>query len=429
MSSKGGHFFIRNMNKKVIFKNKVIRSWLWVSIWSIAIFLTVRFARRIQRFVYNEWGREVFGYFVLAALFIATLCLVCYLFFKQNVRTISNYLWLIVIGVLYVYFTLQLWKIPEEAVHFLEYGLLSFFLFRALSHNVKDKSIYITATLFALLIGTADEILQWIIPQRFWDFRDVGLNGLSGGLFQLAIWKVVRPKFISEKINLESLHIFTVIFSCCLLLLGLCASNTPSRVYAYTKRIPFLSFLQKEEPMSEFGYKYKDQEIGVFYSRLNPNQLRSFDKKKGEEYAATLNGKSNVDYEQFIKDYNQINNPFLHEIRVHIFRRDTYYERGNNSSDHNEKRESYFIAYKENLILERYFTQSIKNSVYSWDEDMIKDAISLIEINNFYKSPVSAGLFTTFSEKTMWISVLMTLMGLVLFNFYYHRRENIKPDS
>ena len=158
-------------------------------------------ARGIQRFVYNNWGREVFGYFVLAVLFIGSISLLYYLIFKLKIRAPSNYIWLLSVAGLYVYFTLKLWKIPEEAIHFLEYGLLGFFLFRALIHNVKNKSIYFTATLFALLIGTFDEILQWITPQRYWGFRDVGLNGLSGGLFQLAIWKVVRPKIIYEKFN------------------------------------------------------------------------------------------------------------------------------------------------------------------------------------------------------------------------------------
>ena len=126
---------------------------------------------------------------------------------------------------------------------------------------------------------------------------------------------------------------------------------------------------------------------------------------------------------KFIKDYNPNNNPFLHEVRVHIFRRDIHYEKGKNSLNYNEKKESYFIAYKENLILEKYYTQSIKNSIYSWDEKKINEIVSFIEKNNFYESPVSANLFTTFSERTMWISILMALTTLVLFNLYYHREE------
>ncbi len=68
---------------------------------------------------------------------------------------------------LYIFFMSKLWKAPEEAVHFLEYGLLGFFLFKALIYHTRDKSIYVTATFFALFVGTIDEILQWMIPLSY----------------------------------------------------------------------------------------------------------------------------------------------------------------------------------------------------------------------------------------------------------------------
>ena len=373
-------------------------------------------ARRIQRFVYNNWGREVFGYFVLVVLFIASISLFYYLIFKLKIRAPPNYIWLFIVAGLYIYFTLKLWKSPEEASHFLEYGLLGFFLFKSLSHQVRDKSIYFTATLFALLIGTFDEILQWITPQRYWDFRDVGLNCLSGGLFQLAIWKAVRPKIIYGKFNVKSLKIFTSIFASCLIILGLCASNTPKRVYSYTKQIPWLSFLQKEEAMSEFGYKYNDSEIGVFYSRLSLRRLQKTDKQWGKKYAQVLNESVDKDYEQFLKEYSPITDPFMHELRVHIFRRDTYLKKGKSASKLSEKKEFYLIAYKENLILEKYFSHSIEKSVYRWNEDIFQESEELIDKSKPYESPVSANLFTSFSEKTVWISILALISFFVLVN-------------
>jgi len=387
-----------------------------VGLCSLAIFLTVPVARRIQRFVYNNWGRETFGYFVLVVLTIGALSLLYYLIFKLKIRAPSNYIWLFLVTGLYIYFTLKLWKIPEEAVHFLEYGLLGFFLFKALSHHVRDKSIYLTAALFALFIGTIDEFLQWMMPERYWDFKDAGLNGLSGTLFQLAVWKVLRPKIISEKISLKSLRIFSVAIALCIILLGLCVSNTPNRVANYTKKIHWLSFLQKEEPMSEFGYKYKDPEIGVFYSRLSPRRLQRMDKQKGKEYSQILSKSLDKDYEQFIREYNPTTQPFMHELRVHIFRRDTHFNNGKSTSKKNEKRESFFIAYKENLILEKYFSQSIKNSVYWWSEDKIKTIKNYIEKDRYYESPVSANLFTSFSEKSVWIAIITLLTILVLIN-------------
>jgi len=408
----------------MVVKNKVFQSWMLVVFCSVGIFLTIPVAREIQQYVSEHWGRSLFGYFVIVVLSVGFLGLLYVLIFKLKIRTPTRYAWLILVGGLYGYFTHKLWKIPEEAIHFLEYGLLGFFLFKALNYNVKDKSIYITATLFALLIGTFDEIFQWIVPDRKWDFRDVGLNGLSGGLFQLAIWKVVRPDFIKGMINIKSLRIFTAIFSCCLIILGLCASNTPSRVYSYTKQISFLAFLQKEEPMGEFGYKYKDPEIGIFYSRLSLRELQKTDEKKSKEYARIFNESLKMKYTHFLQKYNPGFNAFLYEARIHIFRRDKYFNDGNKETNHNKKREFYFVSYKENLILQKYFTETVKNSVYWWGEDKIKKVEELIDENRSYESPVSASLFTVFSEKSMWMGIFLLLCFLLIINIIIHKLKN-----
>lgn len=389
---------------------------MWVVFCSIAIFLTVPVARTIQTYVTKNLGKNAFIYFVLSVLAIAFISLLYFLIFRLKIVSASNYVWLFVLTGIYTYFILKLIKAPAEAIHFLEYGLLGFFLFRALTNHIKDNSIYFTATLFALIIGTFDETFQWITPGRFWSFHDVGLNTLSGGLFQVALWKVIKPKIISEKIRSESMKIFSSIFGVSLIVLGLCASNTPKRVEYYTKLMPWLSSLTKEEPMSEFGYKYEDPEIGVFYSRLNPVDLLKTDNAKGEEYAQILNQSVNKNYQQFIREYNPITGPFMHELRVHIFRRDRHFKKANKSSNPKEKKEFYLIAYKENLILKKYFTKSIKNSVYLWDKAKIEKLKGLIDINKSYKSPVSANIFTAFSEKVMWIGIFVIISLLVLIN-------------
>lgn len=408
----------------MIFNKKIFLPWLWVGVCSIGIFLTIPIARWIQEFVSNKWGRELFAYFVLVVLAAGVITLLYFLIFKLKIRTQSKYIWLFLIAAIYIYCTIKLWNSPEEAVHFLEYGLLGFFLFKALSLHIKDKSIYFTATLLALLVGTFDEIIQWIIPQRCWDFLDVGLNALSGGLFQLAIFKIIHPNIISEKFNIRSLRIFTSIFALCLIILALCASNTTQKVAYYTKRIPFLYFLQKEEPMSEFGYKYKDSDIGIFYSRLNPKKLEQTDEQKGEEYAQILNESVNKKYQQFIREYSPITNPFMHELRVHIFRRDQYFKKGNNSKNEEKKKALYFIAYKENLILKKYYTNSIKNSKYLWSEEKLSKIEGFIDKDKAYISPVSANLITAFSENTMWLSTFSVLALLMIINLFFSLKKS-----
>lgn len=85
----------------------------------------------------------------------------------------------------------------------------------------------------------------------------------------------------------------------------------------------------------------------------------------------------------------------------------------------NEKKEFYFTSFKEDLILRKYYKRSIENSVYWWDDDKIKKFEALINKNRSYRSPVSSNLFTVFSEKTMWTTILIIFFILGLTNFIW----------
>ncbi len=382
----------------------------------IAIFFTVPFARTFQRFVYEKWGREFFGYTVLFSIGIVFILALYILFFRLKIRSVLNYIWLFVIGCLYVYFTLKLWEIPEEAVHFLEYGLLGFFIFNALKLKIKDKTIYITAFLIGCFIGIFDEILQWIVKERFWDFRDVGLNALSSGLFQAAIWLGIKPKEISQKIQPQSLRTVSIFLAANILLLGLCFSNTPKRVQSYTKALPFLSFLQQEETMNQFNLKHKDPEIGTFYSRLTIDELLSIDRRNAKDYGKVLYDWKDKDYAEYLRAHPGIWVPMLYEIRVHIFRRDKRYERALQADDGKQKRQNFFIAFKENEILEKYFGYTMKESPYAWSKETTVQVEAQMGNNAPYKSPVSASFFSPKSEKQMWIVILIFLTLLFVAN-------------
>jgi len=390
--------------------------WLWVFLCTLAIFLVVPLARAIQKFVSARWGRPFFGYAVLV-ITAASFCAIVYvLVFRLKIRSPSNYLWLSAVAALYVYFTLKLWRAPEEAVHFLEYGLLGFFLFRALSLSIRDKGIYLTAFLIGSLIGIFDEILQWMMPGRYWDFRDAGLNALATGLFQVALWKGIKPKIISEKIGPKSVRRISLLLAVNILLLGLCASNTPQRVASYSGRLPFLSFLVKEEPMYEFTRKHTDPEIGLFYSRLSPEGLEKEDNERSAHWAGILRDWKEKDYALFLREHHPLLHPFLYEMRIHIFRRDRRVEEAAKAKDEKSRREAHFVASKENMILEKYFGRTLEKASYKWSEEKKAEIAVFVDPAKSYRSPVSAGRFQI-KEKTLWLGItafLALLLGLNL---------------
>jgi len=402
---------------------KAFVAWLWVAICTLSIFLVVPLARTIQKFVSARWGRAFFGYGVLAATAAAFCILVFALVFRLKVRSPSNYLWLAAVASLYVYFTLQLWRAPEEAVHFLEYGLLGFFLFRALSLTIHDKSIYPTAFLIGSLIGIFDEVLQWMMPGRYWDFRDAGLNALATGLFQVALWEGIKPRIISEKISPKSIRRVSILLAANIIFLGLCASNTPRRVAAYAERLSFLSFLVKEEPMYEFTRRHADPEIGTFYSRLSIADLEKEDAERSGHWGKILKDWKDKDYSLFLREHHPLLHPFLYETRIHIFRRDRKDEDALKAKDEKSRREALFAACKENMILEKYFGRTLEESTYQWSAEKKAQIAASIDPTKSYRSPVSAGPFQI-KERTLWLGILVGFGLLLGLNLAVLRRKD-----
>lgn len=232
-------------------------SWLSVFLCTAAIFSTVPLARHVQKYVNDTIGRDIFTYivlFIVSSLFITLL----YVFvFRLRIKSKSQYAWLIISSGAYIYTTLQLRKYPEEAVHLLEFGLLSYFLFNALSHQIRDWTVYITTSLCVLFIGTTDEFIQWVTPGRIWDYRDVGINALASVFFVLAVSKGIKPEIIHGPVKRISVNLLAGILTINLLFLGLCLSNTPDAVKHYTAVFPDLSWLTQEETMSEYGQEHR----------------------------------------------------------------------------------------------------------------------------------------------------------------------------
>src|SRR3954463_988559 len=67
-----------------------------------------------------------------------------------------------------------------QRFHFLEYGLITFLFYRAWK-PLEDSALLVLPVLAGLIVGTADEWLQWFIPNRVGEIADVLLNGVAIG--------------------------------------------------------------------------------------------------------------------------------------------------------------------------------------------------------------------------------------------------------
>lgn len=394
-------------------------SWLCVTIWSLVIFITIPFARPIVLFVIRDIGRTTFVYFIIGIVtttFIASLSYVR----RQNLNTPSSLLWLSAIAIIFIGYTIHLRKLPAEAVHFLQYGILGFLLFRALAHQTHDYSIYFCAAIIGCLIGTIDETIQWLVPERYWQLSDIWINVLAVALVQIGIAKGFRPAFITGPLSCRSLNQICRLALFAAILIGLSLFNTPVRVAWYAERIPMLAFLKYNESIIEYGYLYKDPEIGTFRSRLSPEQLKQADGIRAREAAKIIDRyRDREGYRAFLSLYTTANDPFLHEVRVHLWRRDYYYQKAfknENAQDINVK--DITIAFRENQILEKYYSQTLSHSSYKWTEEMSVWARSRHIPDMEYDSAVSRNLITRFTEFHLVCFVVALITGLTLLQFY-----------
>ena len=415
------------LNNKKETDRRNSRSWFWVLLCIIGIYSTIPLARSVQKFVYNNIGRDFFTYAVFFAIFAATAALLYLFIFRLKIKNISQYCWLLLSAGLCIYYTIQLRKHPEEAIHILEYGLLSLLIFRALSHRVRDWSIYITVVLSVLFIGTMDEFIQWMMPQRFWDIKDVIINTLAAAIFQLAVWKGIRPEVISGPVKKNSVMLLLGVATLNILFLGFCFSNTPEAVNRYTSISKNLSWLRSEEPMTEYGYKYRDPEIGTFYSRLSLEKIMEINRNTGKAYGETIlkDLNSGKTFDDLLNIYTPYTNKFLYEFSIHFRRINKRFKelQEEEAVSPEERIEISSIIYRENLIMEKYFKNTLKHSKPGWSEKEIAGLQKTASLwKNDYISNAGRKTVTSFRLETAWTAIAAALIILWTSGILWTRR-------
>ncbi|MDM8546977.1 VanZ family protein [Candidatus Venteria ishoeyi] len=401
---------------------KELRSWVYVTLWSVFIFIAIPFARTIEALVDKYFGSSFFLYVVLIFIIIASVVLLLELS-KRKLQTGKNKVWLLTVTVAFIAYTIHLREMPEEAVHFVLYSVLGVFLFRALAHRNKDYSIYFSAAALGAIIGTLDETIQWIVPGRYWELADIWINFFAVVLVQIGIAKGFNPSFISAPVRASSLLFLSRVLIVFVVLMQLTFLNTTPRIAWYAEKIPLLDFLRSNESvMVEYGYLYKDPDTGIFRSRLNHDELKQTDAARAKEAVAIINQYTKEKYSEFLQKYTPISDPFLHECLVHLFSRNVNAKRADKYKDNPEKYSQYITrAYYENNILEKYFSETFKPSKFFWDRQYLADMKQAIDRQMKYESATSRNLITKISALWIQLIFIAILAGLLYLSFQLSR--------
>ncbi len=400
-------------------------SWLWVGLCSLAIFATVPFARVLQRWVSGNLGDQAFVLLAVVFLGLAGCWIVARLRRSRN-RDARGHVWLLAVAAAYAGLIWNLSGQAAEVLHLLEYGLLGLLAFRALAHRMRDYGIYLAATLIGAIVGALDEALQWATPNRYWELRDIAINAVASGLVQVAIAGGLRPQWIQGWPDRRSARTIVQLALGVWLLLALSIVNTPERIAWYADRVPGLSFLLKNQSvMVEYGYRYEDPATGVFRSRLSPQALRQEDQARAIGAAPVLDAhREDEQYYEFLRSYTPASDPFLHEARVHLFRRDRHIKLAKEADEGSrERRRLATIALRESEIMRRYFPQTYGRSTYQLSAQDRQFLQANLDPDMAYDSRVSRTLITEVDEGFfVWI-LGGCLLGLLVLWVYYGRQQ------
>lgn len=186
---------------------RVSRKWAVVCFYTVGIFVVTPYLPKLIRTASSRWSssgvsRFVLGIEIAIALFILAIAAI-YLIYRKK----RSALFLIYVGSIFLlsFIIYQFIPNPYEFTHLPEYAILSMLIIRALDKknvrnigaekkkNIKSATIknsYFLSGAGTGVIGIADEIYQYFLPNRYFTVYDLFLNILGGILGLLIYWKI-----------------------------------------------------------------------------------------------------------------------------------------------------------------------------------------------------------------------------------------------
>jgi len=162
------------------------RAWVFVIVYVLFIYSTLYVMRDILNFLKNGLGKGfdalvygIFGFFFFSG--IGFLLQSSQGAAWVQIKRVTWYIvFFLIIGIIAIHL-----KIPEERIHLVEYGLLSFFVYRALRFDFSGFTLFVLTCVIVSGFGFLDEVIQGL-PNRYFGWRDVLLNA-TGGLMGVGL--------------------------------------------------------------------------------------------------------------------------------------------------------------------------------------------------------------------------------------------------
>jgi len=104
------------------------RLWTPVIVWVAVIYTTIPFVRVLREWYVARWDPAWIGLSVALVLAVSAVAILWSLAERRQGLSRGDFLWIVGVTAVFLWWTLSLRRSPEEAVHFLEYGVLAILL-------------------------------------------------------------------------------------------------------------------------------------------------------------------------------------------------------------------------------------------------------------------------------------------------------------
>ena len=164
------------------------KNYLYLIAYVLLIYVSLPFAPDIWKAFYRAIGQKAYLAPAASIVIIGGMIFLYLLFYKRE-KNWTTYLAFIAIAGAY-FVGMKMYPEPPERFHFIEYAGVGYFLARLCSDGKKG---YLSAVPWVFIIGLGDEIIQYFLPNRFFEWRDV-FGNLAGGVLGLLLIKFVIRK-------------------------------------------------------------------------------------------------------------------------------------------------------------------------------------------------------------------------------------------
>jgi hypothetical protein len=206
-----------------------------------------------------------------------------------------------------------------ERFHFVEYGFLAVLFYKAWRPS-GDGAVLVMPLLCGVLVGTLEEWLQWFVPARVGEAKDVLLNLFSVGSGVLFAIGLDPPTRLTLTLQPQSRRGVAVLGAMTV--------------------IAFAGFFHSVH----LGHEIADPEAGVFRSRYSLEALREVSAARAERWKTA----PPLTWSRYSRE-----DQYLTEGVAHVRRRNQRWDEGN-----------LLAARQENLILETYYAPVLDTPTY-----------------------------------------------------------------